>query len=137
MEALLGKLADWLFGWRMRKRKVNGHLLLIRAEINQAIDRANAYPTAPKAPAWRCITEAYDSEFISLAGEGVFDSNGIAAIKGAFADMVDFNRCLDYVNEARGTSDHKGQVERAVIKAGHVTKSAPEALAVVDAALTR
>lgn len=124
-----------LFDWIYRRWVGKGHLRLLRVEINQAIDRATAYPTSPKAPAWRCATEGYDGQFASLTR--IFDSNEIATIKGAYADMVDFNQCLDYVNDARGTSDFEPQVERARIKAGHVRKSAPEALAVVDAVLQK
>ena len=140
MEALLGKLADWLFGWftgaRTRKRKIKGRLLLIRAEINQAIDRAREYKKSPyKSPAYRGVTESYDAVFVSLAEEGAFDSNGVATIKGAYADIVDFSRCLQQIHDVVGSQAKRDEVGRAMLKADNVLKSAPEALAVVDAKL--
>ena len=138
MVDLLAKFFDWAFGWISRGRRIKGHLHVLRAEINQSIDRAREYKVSPyKAPAYRGVTEGYDAVFVSLAGEGVFDSNGVATVKGAYADIVDFSRCLQQIHDAVGSQAKRDEVSRATLKADNVLRSAPAALLVVDSVLQK
>lgn len=133
---------DWLVLWLFRRFKIRGLLRRLRLELNKAFDFARTYLSTTEegkenAPSYRCSTDAYDKGVDMLAGYGVFDSDGLDKVMSAYADIGDFNRCLQFVHEAVDTPIFSQQVGRARKKAENVKRSVPLALTVVGEALRK
>ena len=138
----LTKLGNWIASWFSRRARIRGLLRRLRLELNRALTKARTYLKTTgegkeNTPSYRCSTGAYDQGSNLLAGYDVFDSEGLDKVEEAYDQIRDFNRCLQMVHDARGESHFGDEVLRARVKAGNVRQSAPNAITVVDAALSR
>jgi len=138
----LTKGIDWLVFWLFRRVKIRGLLRRLRLELNKAYDLARTYLSTTDAgrentPSYRCATGAYDKGADLLVGFDVFDSDGLDKVISAYDNIVDFNRCLQFVHEAVDTPRFSQQVDRARVKAKNVQRSVPLAITVVGDTLRR
>ena len=138
----LTKIGDLVGGWFSRRIEIRGLLRRLRLELNRALTKARTYLDttergAENTPSYRCSTDAYEQGTNLLAGYDIFDSEGLDTVEDAYDHIRDFNRCLQLVHDARGKPEFADEVSRARMKAGNVQRAVPNAITVVDAALSR
>ena len=116
--AVLGFFSAIAKSWFERRSRVAAHKKALSAEVKLCVSRANTYrhpPTAEddvKSPAYRCPTDSFVAAFPWLLQDGALPSSDVTAIQEFYAEVADFNRCLDYCHAAR-YYQHPGESDDA------------------------
>jgi hypothetical protein len=105
--AVVGFLLAILKTWLDRRSRVSAHKKALAAEVLFCVSRAQTYrhPTTQednvKSPAYRCPTDAIVAAFPWLLQDGALPAEHVTTVEEFYAEVADFNRCLDYCHDAR------------------------------------
>jgi len=121
-----------------RQREIRGHWFALRADIIRAGEGARGYlQGGVKVPAGRLPIRSYTNNYPALLMNGLLSEQDIGHLSRFFGNAENFNRSLDYAQEAIGSSADNldREVKRAILKAGKIAPSNEGKPTQYDAAL--